>query len=330
MLKRSIFLGLLAVAILICYSLPTPLQSFETTVSTPIPTATSIPSTATQPQYPPVLSKPPVLGTEVHNLTYCTNDVPLKMDLYFPTSGAAPWTTVVYVHGGGWVGGDKTNPHAVDDIKALQASGYLVAAVDYRLTPRFPFPDMIVDVKCAVRFLRAHAAELQLDPEHIGAWGTSAGGHIVSLLGLAHKSAGWDTGQYLEQSSDIQAVVDMFGPTDLLHLSDELEAAKKTFSLFGGVEPTKSMLASASPVTYVSPGDPPFLIIHGEKDSVISPQQSILLYKRLILFNVPAKLILVANAGHGLSPVGGEIDPSRKQIIQSMIAFFDTYLKVTP
>ena len=332
MFKHTLFLlGLLAFAMLTCNSsLPTPPQGFETAASTLIPTSTSIPPTGTSVQYPPVLSRPPVLGTVVQNLTYCTNGVPLKMDLYFPTSGAAPWSTVVYVHGGGWVGGDKTTPHAVDDIKALQANGYIVAAVDYRLAPRYPFPDMIVDVKCAVRFLRAHAVEFQLDPEYIGAWGNSAGGHIVSLLGLAHKSAGWDTGQYIEQSSDVQAVVDMFGPADLLHVSGEIQGEKRTYTLFGNVEPNKSMLASASPVTFVSPGDPPFLIIHGEKDSVISPQQSILFYQRLILFNVPAKLILVANAGHGLSPVGGEIDPSSEQVTQIMITFFDTYLKVTP
>jgi acetyl esterase/lipase len=325
MLKRTLISSLLILVVVTSFLSSSLVHAFRNITTTITLTPEETPSL-----YPPVLTVPTRRGTVVKDLVYCVNQVPVTMDLYFPTSGQAPWPAVLYVHGGGWVSGDKSGPHANEDIQALQAAGYIVAAVDYRLAPRYAFPAMIVDVKCAVRFLRAHAAEFRLDSAHIGAWGTSAGGHIVSLLGLAHESAGWDTGQYLEQSSDIQAVVDMFGPTDLLHTYNDAETAQRNFILFGGIEPTRNMLASASPVTYVSPGDPPFLIIHGEKDTTINPQQSILLYKRLLSFNIPANLILVANAGHELVPVGGDINPSREQIMKSMIAFFDTYLKVTP
>ncbi|MEW5938055.1 MAG: alpha/beta hydrolase [Chloroflexota bacterium] len=292
--------------------------------------STSAAQAAGQPKYPPVLTVPVKRGTVVKDLTYCTNQVPLRLDLYYPTSGNAPWPAVLYVHGGGWVGGDKSTTHIADEVEALRAAGYIVTSVDYRLAPRYAFPAQIVDLKCSVRFLRAHAAELQLDPEHIGAWGTSAGGHLVSLLGLADESAGWDVGEYKEQSSEVQAVVDMFGPTDLMHAMDEADGVKRMLILFGGVKPTWNMLASASPVTHVSPGDAPFLIIHGEEDAVITPQQSIRLYQRLTSSAVPANLILVAHAGHGLAAVGGDPKPSHAEIIQSMIAFFDRYLKAKP
>jgi acetyl esterase/lipase len=327
MIKRIIFLGLLGLAVLISFSLSTALRAFQPAMPTPTATTTS---TSTPTQYPPVLSVPSVLGEIERNVTYCTNDIPLKMDIYFPNTGKAPWPALLYIHGGGWVGGDKFNVHATEDISAFRNAGYFVAAMEYRLAPQYPFPDMIVDAKCAVRFLRAHAAEFKLDPNHIGAWGSSAGGHIVSLLGLAGESAGWDTGQYLEQSSRVQAVVDMFGPTDLADPSYVLPADKRSYILFNVAEPTKSMLEMASPITYVSPGDPPFLIIHGNKDEIVSVHQSEILFNRLIMFGIPAKLMIVLNAGHGLATVGGVINPSREQVTQSMITFFDYYLKAAP
>ena len=237
MKRKFLFLWLMVLVILACnfpvaslpFVQPTATSTFTpsstvTPTFTPSPTVTptitpSLTPTPTAMPYPPVLEQPIAPGLVVRDLTYCINDIPLKMDVYFPQEIGSPAPALVYVHGGGWIGGDKEKAVGLEDVPALTAAGYLVAAVDYRRPPKYPFPDMVVDVKCAVRFLRARAAEFNIRPDAIGVWGSSAGGHIASLVGLADKSMGWDTGEYSEQSSSVRVVVDMFGPTDLKRLS---------------------------------------------------------------------------------------------------------------
>lgn len=159
------------------------------------------------------------------NVTYCVMDgVALNMDIYYPLGTNGPAPVAVYVHGSGWTSGDKARGEGVRDISELVARGYMVAAVNYRLAPRYKFPAQIEDVKCAIRFLRANAERYHLHPEKIGAWGGSAGGHLVALLGVTDATAGWDVGEYLAQSSRVQAVVDMFGPTDLTVLFEGANA----------------------------------------------------------------------------------------------------------
>ena len=144
-------------------------------------------------------------GQALTDVTYCSMDgQPQKMDLYFPGSGG-PWPVFLYVHGGGWNKGDKAEGAGW---RYLNEQGYLVVSVNYRLAAyNIKFPAMIEDVKCAVRSLRAHAGEYNLDPDHIGALGASAGGHLVALLGTSDRAAGWELGEYLDQSSRVQAVV---------------------------------------------------------------------------------------------------------------------------
>ena len=146
------------------------------------------------------------------DVTYCTmNGLPQTMDVYYPSSGG-PWPVVLYVHGGSWYQGDKAEG---EGWRGLNDSGFLVISVNYRLGDyQTKFPAMIEDVKCAVRYLRAHSAEYNLDPDNIGVIGASAGGHLVALLGTADESAGWDVGEYLEQSSKVQAVVVISGISD--------------------------------------------------------------------------------------------------------------------
>ena len=144
-------------------------------------------------------------GKSLIDVTYCSPDgLPQKMDIYFPKSGG-PWPVFLYVHGGGWDKGDKAEGAGWN---YLNDKGYLVVSVNYRLAAyNIKFPAMIEDVKCAVRYLRAHALEYNLNPDRIGALGASAGGHLVALLGTSDKSAGWDVGEYLDQSSRVQAVI---------------------------------------------------------------------------------------------------------------------------
>ncbi len=171
--------------------------------------------------------------------------------------------------------------------------------------------------------LRAHAAELHIDPERIGAWGSSVGGHIVSLVGLADPSAGWDVGEYLEQSSRLQAVVDMFGPTDLTDPDYQRKFEQKGYLLFDVMDPSLELLAWASPVTYVSADDPPFLIIHGDSDKVVMVKQSKRLHELLLAFGVPAELLIVQHANHNFVPMGDVMDPTREGITHRMLEFFN-------
>ena len=268
--------------------------------------------------------EPPVPATVVpHEVTYCAPDgVPLKMDLYLPEAAAAgPVPAALFVHGGSWTSGDKRSAEGVLEINALVARGYLVASVNYRLAPEFIFPAPIEDVKCAVRYLRAHAATLHVDAQHIGAWGASAGGQLVSLLGLVGPSGGMEgSGGYADQSSQVQAVVDMYGRADLR----EVPATRPDLlPIFGG----EANLARYSPVTYAGPDAPPFLILHGDQDMTVPPHLSREFAARLQAAGAPVRLVMVKNAGHGFGATAPGMTPSRAEITGLICDFFDQYLK---
>ena len=279
----------------------------------------------------PTLAPTPAPGAILRDVTYCTaGGVALKLDLYFPQTGAAqPSPVAVYVHGGGWsAGGKALGGWQLQVAEGLVGRGYLLASLDYRLAPQYKWPAQIEDVKCAIRYLRAHASTYRLDLNRIGAWGDSAGGHLASMLGVADAGAGFDTsGGYTDQSSDVQAVVDLFGPADLTAGGWGPNASTVIPSVFG-VAPGQSSdaLMRASPVTYVAAGDPPFLIMQGDKDTTVPPSQSQELYDRLQAVGVPATLVIVHNAGHGFVPVGGPISPSLDQLKTQILDFFDQNL----
>ena len=138
--------------------------------------------------------------------------LPQKMDVYFPEAGG-PWPALVYVHGGSWIHGDKSE--AAMFAHGMTAKGYVVISINYRLYPTGRYPAMIQDVKCAIRSLRANAGDYHLDPNRIGAMGASAGGHLVSLVGTSDPNPVWDVGEHLDQSSRVQAVVAMAPVIDL-------------------------------------------------------------------------------------------------------------------
>ncbi len=254
------------------------------------------------------------------DITYCTaNNVDLKMDLYFPKLLNGPMPIVVYVHGGGWTSGDKRDGAGALDFPALLDAGFIVGAVNYRLAPQAQFPAMIEDVKCAIRFLRANASQYNINPNEIGAWGGSAGGHLVSLLGVTDQSAGFDVGQYLDQSSRVQAVVDMFGPADLTTGFSKAYANMRDM-VFGTFD-----LAKASPVTYITADDPPFLILQGDADKTVPLSQSQEFYDKLTAAGVQAQLVIVHGGPHGLnSPTE---TPSRSELTQMIVNFFSQHLK---
>ncbi len=247
-----------------------------------------------------------------------------KLDLFIPPGATNPLPLIIWVHGGAWMGGSKEQNPAL----AYLQKGYAVASINYRLSQHAIFPAQLEDCKAAVRWLRAHAKENNLDPNRFAAWGASAGGHLVALLGTAGDVKKFDVGANLDVSSRVQAVVDFFGPTDLAGMAkdalpgsridhDAPDAAEA--KLIGGpVQQNKDKCAAANPVTYVATNNPPFLIMHGNKDDIVPYQQSELLRDALQKAGVSVTFKIVEGAGHGFG--GPDID-------RQVAAFFEQQLK---
>jgi acetyl esterase/lipase len=263
-----------------------------------------------------------LLGTIQKDITYCTPDnQPQTMDIYFPRSGG-PWPVVLYVHGGGWQLGDKAEAQY---LQFLNDSGFLLASINYRLIEDGKFPIMIEDAKCAVRYLRTYNAEYNIDPNRIGAAGGSAGAHLAALLGLTGKEAGWDNGEFAGQSSQVQAVAAISGIHDFTAAMPEAinNIIFAAFDKFAGSDDPENL--AASPVSYITPTAPPFLIIHGDKDELVPVEQSLILHERLVEAGIPATLIVVQGGDHGLN--GPEATPTWAEILPAINEFFDTNLK---
>jgi acetyl esterase/lipase len=250
------------------------------------------------------------------------------MNVWLPEAGTAPHPAAVFVHGGGWEKGDAGPLNRLSPVESgLLGQGFVVASVNYRLGPQYVWPAQIEDVKCTIRSLRANAATYGIDTTRIGVWGSSAGGHLVAMLGTAGPSAGYDVGQYLDQSSAVQAVVDEWGPADLTASGWGPAASTVIIQVFG-VAPGHSSpaLRAASPVTYVAPNDPPFLIIQGAADTTVPASQSQELAGALRSVGVQQTLVMVQNAGHGLKPAGGVPTPSLGEVNQMIVDFLTNQL----
>jgi acetyl esterase/lipase len=241
-----------------------------------------------------------------------------KLNVSVPKS-AEPLPLVIWVHGGGWQNGSKDggNPAA-----GLLARGYAVASINYRLSQHAVFPAQIHDVKAAVRFLRANAKKYNLDPDRFGAAGASAGGHLVALLATSAGAKDLEgDGNHADTSSAVQAVCDIFGPTDLVELSPPAAKENAVTKLLGGNTGAKKDLAvKANPITYVDKTDPPFLILHGDQDKLVPLSQSELLRSALKQEGVDCELVVCKGGGHGPGVV-------TKENGEKMAAFFDKHLK---
>jgi len=266
------------------------------------------------------------LSTTDSDVTYCTIDeTKLLMDIHWPETGNAPFASVVYVHGGGWSSGDKAD-NLNQYLDELLPRGIVVFAINYRLSGDAPFPSMIEDAKCAVRHIRANAQTYSINPDRIGAFGGSAGGHLVSLLGTVGKEAGWDdVGPYQGVSSHVAAVVNMYGPTDLTQPDEGTtqQLIKKTFQTNAYED-----MGFASPITYVDRNDPPFLLMHGEEDPLVPIHQSEQFAEALKEAGVEVEFVRVANASHSFRPVtvGTKTDPSREELAVMMAQWLAEHL----
>ena len=268
-----------------------------------------------------------------HDVIYTQpeNGTNLTMDIYFPSMTNSPAHPVVmYVHGGGWRMGDKDMLSIMAGPAELLRRGYVVASINYRLAPAFKFPTMLEDAKCAVRFLRAHAKSYGLDADHIGVMGDSAGGHLVILLGLTDASAGFEGKGWTNESSRVQAVVDLYGPSDfrLGPTNTDTFAGRLFMDAFGPTNATDNIITRASPIMYVSSNAPPFLIFHGSKDPLVNIEQSKSLFERLRTAGDDAQFVVITNYSHGRAAFGfGLVHPTEKERAKMIADFFDRHLK---
>jgi acetyl esterase len=258
----------------------------------------------------------------------------LPLDIYVPDKAVRPMPVIIWVHGGGWKGGNKG---AISRPVGVLSRGYALVSVEYRLSGEAIWPAQIEDCKAAVRWTRANAGKYGLDPDRIGAWGSSAGGHLVAFLGTTGYVKEFDTETNAQYSSRVQAVCDWFGPTDFLQMDKHsLEGNRLVHDapdspesqLVGGPiqdEPYRSLVAKANPITYVTNDDPPFLIMHGDQDMLVPPHQSELLLDAFRKAGVSASLYVVKGGGHGLR--GGEESPD--ELFEMVAEFFDRQFRPT-
>lgn len=255
-------------------------------------------------------------------------DVDLKLDLAVPTRGSGPFPAVVCIHGGAWQAGKKEDLEFL--ARYLAEQGYVAATVSYRLAPSHLWPAQIEDVKCAVRYLRAHAKELNIDPANIFATGASAGGHLSLMLGLMEAKDGLEgTGGHAEFPSTVRGVANFFGPTDFkvwsaagetdaIKPEDKKSQAQQILEAWLGTsDRTSDLVRQASPITYVRANNPPILTFQGTTDDIVPASQATLLHEALEEAGVPQKLVLMEGEGHGW---GGE---KMEGSMQEILTFFE-------
>jgi acetyl esterase/lipase len=231
----------------------------------------------------------------------------LRLDLYTPSGAPTRLPTLLYLHGGAWAVGDKSDG-AAERLMPIAASGFAVASANFRLVPSVTHPTPVHDVKAAVRWLRANAAEYGLDPDRIAIGGGSSGGHLASLTGLTLGDAQLegDVGDHVGVSSAVRAVVAYFPSTDLVlsggrnALESQILPPPWTAALLGldRIDDDPELARSASPRHRVHADAPPHLILHGDRDTAVNHEQSRVLHEALSAVGAHSTYVLIAGAGH--------------------------------
>jgi acetyl esterase/lipase len=267
----------------------------------------------------------------VRNIEYGRQgDESLLLDIYIPiTAVPTPMPAIIAIHGGNWKDEENT-PGQIND---LAQQGFIVVSVNYQLFKETVFPAPIENTKCAVRWLKVNASKYNVDSERIGVWGTSATGYMALMAGLVDKRAEMEgLGGWNEVSSNVQAICVYYGPTDFVDwatVSSSVPLDNQVEKLLGGrFDQIPDRYVLASPVTYVSPDDPPLLLIHGDMDQVVPFRQSELMYQSYKKISLEATLIKVKNAGHSfIKATDKPISPTLSEIDKATEDFFIKTLK---
>ncbi|MHB8063915.1 MAG: alpha/beta hydrolase fold domain-containing protein [Ruminiclostridium sp.] len=266
-----------------------------------------------------------------------------KLDIYIPNEISGPYPVIIAIHGGAWSAGNSKGADIAPMLEGGHNHGYAVVSVNYRLSGEAKSPAAINDCKAAVRFVKANAAKYNFDADKIAAWGSSSGGHLVAMLGTTGNvtTLNGDTMDNLNYTSNIQAIVDWFGPTDFTKMDDQFKAsgvpsmlgshsaANSPESQFIGaaVSSNPALAQKANPISYISTMTvataPSFFIQHGSSDSLVPYQQSTILADALkpVIGNSKVTLEVINGAGHGTQEFSAAAN------ITKVFAFLDPILK---
>ena len=256
------------------------------------------------------LSNNPEMKELVEMKTHVVYAVPdgeeLAMQIVKPMwkSDGKGFPLVVFIQGSAWTKPDQF--WEIPQLSLLARRGFVIASVTHRSCFTAPAPAFLKDVKTAIRFLRAHAAEYDIDKERVCAWGTSSGGNTALLLGMTGDDPAFEGDDWKGESTKVQAVVDCFGPTDLVKMAEVQYADRATdeeknlFLALAGAEDWQTPLRAISPICYAQPGQdfPPFLMLHGDADPVVLYEDSEALYEKLAECGYDVDLVRVTGAPH--------------------------------
>jgi acetyl esterase/lipase len=235
----------------------------------------------------------------------------LSLDIQMPET-PAKWPLVVYITGGGFIQAPKEV--ALNLRTYVAEAGFVVASIEYRTTrDGATYRDGISDVKSAIRYLRKNAARYHIEPRKVAVWGESAGGYLAAMVGVTNGVKTFEVGAHLDQSSDVQAVVDKFGPSDTSKLAADFDLPTKQadntdnnpIARYIGMAPGTHTLdirvatTAANPLTYVNASVPPFLLFHGSQDRLVSPSQTLILHNALRAVGGQSTRYVLDGAGHG-------------------------------
>ena len=275
-----------------------------------------------------------------------TNDPDQKLDIYLPDEGDGPFPLIIFVHGGGWVMGGRRNS-TMPGVFKFMSQGYAMATIEYRLAPAVHWPAPLEDVRCAIRFLRANAAQYHLDPTKFAIMGNSAGGHLANMaaaLGGRNILRGEQLG-YADVDDSVQCLISVFSPTDIYKLdmddwftlflserqhgnivinSDAQDPAEKNHNIMLGfvARENPAGAANASPIDYVTESFPPAYYLQGLRDQIVPYTQSLSMWRKvnMVCGKSHAKLELFPEAMHG--------DEAMKtdEVMNHILDFVDAHL----
>jgi acetyl esterase/lipase len=284
-----------------------------------------------------VLPPAPEGVTIRQDVSYLAPDRAEKLDLYLPANRPKDVRSpaVVMIHGGGWIGGDKAEGRSFNICTTLAKQGYVCISINYILERGKCWPQDLYDCKNAVRWLRVNADKYQVDAEHIGVIGGSAGGHLALMVAYTNRVPRLEPASpYPGVSDKVSCVVDMYGITNLLTRQKTDERGVPT----GQVLTTEALMTKplaadleayklASPVHHISESTPPTLILHGLIDSTVDYEQAKELDKTLAEHGVEHQLVLLEGVGHTFDLQGWQHKPLPQDVRSMVISFFDKHLK---
>lgn len=253
----------------------------------------------------------------------------LAMDLLIPEGSRTDKPLVVYVPGGGFLISPKEG--ALDLRTYVAEAGFVVASIQYRTSrDGATYRDGLIDLKAAIRFLRAHAKEYGIDARNVAVWGESAGGYLVAMAGVTNGRKEFEEGENLESSSSVQAVVDKFGPTDTSQIAADFDVEAQRAAAAADTGTAKYIDSSiakttANPLTYIDASSAPFLILHGSRDTMISPSQTLMIHNALLAAQRPSTRYVLDGADHGDLAFMGDEESGRvwstQEVMDTIVAF---------